>query len=497
MQETDPELAPPPRSWLNPRVLVLIIALGALVPLAFAGWRDLYSRFLETARPTVEVIDFPRGVGLTPVTVNFRVKDASSGLSEFVVSIEQRGKSKEILRATFSGDQTFERSIELSSEKSFLEEGSATLNVVARDSALWRNTTNLALPLKIDFRKPKLELVGDTSSVRQGGSGLIFYKALDESLALSGVKAGNKTFFGFPAKGIDKEFEDASLYVCLYSIDLGQSSDSPSLRLFAEDEVGNATSINLPAKVEKRTAHVLSRNLSEEFLRDTVSPVIDLNYERIKEVAKSAGKTIDYKSDRLGPERYVEQFLLYNGILREINDGEIVSKLQGGARYERYWAEFFAKQPGSIVSSFGDRLNFNIDNKKVDDLLLQGYEIALPRSERDVYAINDGFVVFSDNLGVYGRAVAIDHGLGLVSIYGNLSSALVNRGEFVPKNKAIGVIGNSGFSEFGTLIFQLRIQGVPVNAAEWWDSIWYNENISAKIDHVKQIYGIPIYKPLP
>ena len=41
---------------------------------------------------------------------------------------------------------------------------------------------------------------------------------------------------------------------------------------------------------------------------------------------------------------------------------------------------------------------------------------------------NDGKVVYADYLGIYGNCVVIDHGMGVQSLYGHLSSIEVKAG---------------------------------------------------------------------
>ncbi len=60
-----------------------------------------------------------------------------------------------------------------------------------------------------------------------------------------------------------------------------------------------------------------------------------------------------------------------------------------------------------------------------------------------ILAAADGKVVGTGNLGLlaYGRWIAIDHGNGLITLYGHLSASSVSKGESVKRGKTIGKMG--------------------------------------------------------
>lgn len=65
-----------------------------------------------------------------------------------------------------------------------------------------------------------------------------------------------------------------------------------------------------------------------------------------------------------------------------------------------------------------------------------------------LYAAADGTVLATGNLGnlAYGKWIAIDHGNGLVTLYGHLSSQGVSKGDKVKKGEKIGLMGSTGYS---------------------------------------------------
>ncbi|GGX46100.1 murein hydrolase activator EnvC family protein [Saccharospirillum salsuginis] len=88
-------------------------------------------------------------------------------------------------------------------------------------------------------------------------------------------------------------------------------------------------------------------------------------------------------------------------------------------------------------------------------------------SGAEVQAVHHGRVVFADWLNGFGLLVILDHGDGMMSLYGRNQSLLRTVGEWVNAGDVISEVGLSGgFSEPG-LYFELRRNGQPENPANW------------------------------
>jgi murein DD-endopeptidase MepM/ murein hydrolase activator NlpD len=79
------------------------------------------------------------------------------------------------------------------------------------------------------------------------------------------------------------------------------------------------------------------------------------------------------------------------------------------------------------------------------------------------YAASAGTVILCRWNGGFGYNVQIDHGNGVVSIYGHSSKLLCHEGEHVNAGDLIGLVGDTGDSTGDHLHFQIDINGTPVD----------------------------------
>ncbi|WP_378950461.1 murein hydrolase activator EnvC family protein [Pelosinus sp. sgz500959] len=80
-----------------------------------------------------------------------------------------------------------------------------------------------------------------------------------------------------------------------------------------------------------------------------------------------------------------------------------------------------------------------------------------------VRAADGGVVIFADWMGGYGKAVIIEHGNGISTLYGHNSELLVSEGQRVRKGEPISRVGSTGYSTGPHLHFEVRQGGSPVN----------------------------------
>ena len=372
-----------------------------------------------------------------------------------------------------------------------MAEGLAYLEVKAFDRSFWSNVAEASLQFKVDYRKPRVEVLSTQHNARIGGSQLVLYKAFDEDLAVSGIKVGNHTFLGFPATALDKDLNEGSLFAAIYGLPLEMDPRDVPVKVFAEDRVGNAVSATFYNKVSTRTRREQTVNVDDQFIREKVRSLADNYRSRLQgQGEKPASGPPD------GMESLAADFKIVNEKLRAINDGEVVSVLTKNLRNEGFWKEPFFRQIANATTSFSDLVNFQYDGALLGSAVSKGEDLSLGREPSDVLATNGGIVVLSEDVGIYGWTVAIDHGLGVSSVYSYLDRASVNVGEEVARGQPIGTTGNSGFGRRLTMHFEIRVQGVPVDPREWWEASWFQAHILGKVNDLKRSLGIPVYTPI-
>jgi len=91
---------------------------------------------------------------------------------------------------------------------------------------------------------------------------------------------------------------------------------------------------------------------------------------------------------------------------------------------------------------------------------------------------NKGVVVFAGPLTIYGNTVIVDHGLGLMTLYGHLSSIDVKAGDAVTKGQELGRSGSTGLAIGDHLHYEVLVHGISVTPLEWWDAKWIRDRIS-------------------
>jgi septal ring factor EnvC (AmiA/AmiB activator) len=95
-----------------------------------------------------------------------------------------------------------------------------------------------------------------------------------------------------------------------------------------------------------------------------------------------------------------------------------------------------------------------------------GLVIAAPAGT-PVRAVLPGRVAFADYLRGYGFLIIVDHGRGLMSLYGQNQNLLKKAGDMVGGNEVIASVGDSGGNDVDGLYFEVRVHGKPVDPAGW------------------------------
>ncbi|MGI9584551.1 MAG: peptidoglycan DD-metalloendopeptidase family protein [Acidimicrobiia bacterium] len=118
--------------------------------------------------------------------------------------------------------------------------------------------------------------------------------------------------------------------------------------------------------------------------------------------------------------------------------------------------------PGAVSSGFGTRIHPITGKVRMHNGLDMNGAQGSP-----IVAADGGTVILAAVKGGYGNTVMIDHGGGMVTLYAHQSSMAVSNGAKVSRGQVIGYVGSTGQSTGPHLHFEVRINGAPVNPANY------------------------------
>src|ERR1017187_1811798 len=428
----------------------LIVVIGLL-----GGGYYLAPRF-EREAPQIKLPDADV-LGLAPTEIvvtdrGARLKSVSATLSA--------GGSEHTLASEEDAQPLTEKKITvaLSSKLAGVKEGPAVLRVVARDASLWNyfhgNETVIQKNLTIDVTPPSIELVADDRYVNFGGVGVIVYKASADT-ATSGVRIGDYFFPGF--QGQIKGHPDH--YLALFAHPYNAPADAKAV-LVATDKAGNTREMPLVYELKNVKYKKSTIAISDNFLQK-ITPLLN-------DVGARQGSPKDV-------------FLRINKGLRKENEDKIAA-ITKKATPTMLWRGAFSQLSNSKVeANFADERTYTYNNESIDTAYHLGYDLSVTK-HYPVEAANSGAVAFVGDLGIYGNAVILDHGLGLFTLYGHLSSIDVKVGDPIKQRQIIGKTGETGLAAGDHLHYGVYLHGVAVLPVEWWDQKWINDNIEPKLE---------------
>lgn len=156
-----------------------------------------------------------------------------------------------------------------------------------------------------------------------------------------------------------------------------------------------------------------------------------------------------------------EQYDKLNKLAKDI-ESEIVKRQRVDGPYSGGVMSWPVPGHTRISSPYGYRIHPVFKTKK----LHTGIDIPASRGT-NVIAAADGTVIYSGSLGGYGKVIMIDHGGGIVTLYGHNSSLVVSEGTEVKKGDTIAKIGSTGISTGPHCHFEVRKNGSYVDPIPW------------------------------
>lgn len=442
-------------------MILFLIVIGV-------GWK-VFSK----QAPTIQLKGPLKGIGQS-TPIQFEVSDPQHRIRSVKVEILQGDHTFQIpyTEATFgegppSGWKFWAKAKENSMSVSAvvgrkqlpeLQEGRATLHIAATNDSWGRffrgGKSELSVGLPVRFTPPQVDVLTSQHYVNQGGSELVVFK-VSPGTTESGVQVGNYFFPSWPVKDSLPETR-----LCLFAYPYEVDPKTPA-RLVARDDAGNETVANFSYRVFPRNFRSDSINVTDDFMARVVPPILSQTPE-----LQDQGSVL-------------KNFLEVNGGLRE-RDARLLVDFSKKTASKFLWSQPFLELPSKVEASFADDRTYVYDGQVVDHQVHLGFDLAVT-AHTPVAAANDGTVVHAAYFGIYGNAVILDHGCGLQTLYGHLSSIQVKPGETVKRGQVIGLSGQTGLAGGDHLHFSVLLDGIPVNPVEWWDPHWIHDRIEAKL----------------
>lgn len=430
--------------------LFLIVAVSALV-----------YHFLEWEKPQVKIEEAFDMIGQKK-NVSIKVGDARSGVSRITVTLTQKDHTYDVAAFDIPEEGVFEKDItvSVSPRKLKMANGPAVFQVKATDHSPLRNTIVIQRNVTIDTVPLNTSLLTMAHNVNPGGTCFAAY-TVSKPVLKSGVVCGDMFFPGYP----ETTAQGKTYYVCYFAVPIDVSS-ATIMNVVAGDKAGNQSVI--PISFYIRPAHT--------FRADKLSVSANFITKKMSEFMQ------DYPD--LEGKRAEEAFTLINVTIRKQNEKAIQSICLKTTAKQLWQDEFLMMRNGATKALFGDKRTYELDGKVVGDSTHMGIDVA-STEHAPIEAFNSGTILFMGRMGIYGNAVIIDHGQGITSLYGHLSSIQVTEGQQVQKGQVIANSGATGWAGGDHLHFSMLVNGVFVNPIEWWDAHWIQDNVRLKLEDVQ------------
>jgi murein DD-endopeptidase MepM/ murein hydrolase activator NlpD len=452
------------------RYLVGLVLLAALI----AGGLFVYAGRLPG--PAIKIVKPVKYVGQTTTVEVTLTAPGAKYAGGFQIAFEQNGKRTPL--ASFDKPATAEIKQDgpdrVRVTRTFgrdavpdLKSGPARIVVTAERPVLFgmrKAHSTASQDVQVRLERPTIAVISTKHYINLGGSEMVVYRATPADVE-SGVQVGDLKYPGYPAGGARLEgvhITDPAVKIAFIALRYDQDVNTPMFA-YAQDEAGNSARADFERLTFPKPFKKSRIELNDAFLNRVVPAILATTTE-----VNPQGTTI-------------EKFLVLNGDLRRRNAEKIASFAAQSAP-EILWggAVFHPFTNTAVESAFADQRTYVYDGKEVDRQTHLGFDLARVVNS-PIVAANRGKVLYAAPLGIYGNCVILDHGMGVQSLYGHLSSIAVQPGQMVEKEQEIGKSGMTGLAGGDHLHFTMLVNGQMVNPVEWWDGHWIQDRILRKL----------------
>ena len=446
------------------RAGIFLATILAIIMLAVL-WKAL-----QNQGPIIMITNAPNGLGQS-TQLQIETRDSKHSVRRIYLQLFQNGRQVYQVGAGWSAPPSRWWTIRSRPESTTtwnvplnrrlipeLAEGRATLEITATNDSWGRffrgGQSRITLTLPVRFTPPQIAVLTTQHYINQGGCDMVVFHVTPGTVE-SGVEVGRYFFTSFPLKA---SMPETRLALFAYPWDLDPATPA---QVVARDDAGNRAVASFNYRVFPKKFHTDTIKLDDAYIQRVVPPIMS--------------QTPDL-DDQGSP---IKNFLEVNGHLRQIDSDKLI-ELSKRTSPTFLWHQPFIRLASKTEAFFADSRTYTYNGQVVDHQTHLGFDLA-GVEHMPVLASNDGVVVMAQFFGIFGNAVLIDHGCGIQSLYGHMSSLAVKPGETVKRGGQIGVSGTTGLAGGDHLHFTVLLDGIPVSPTEWWDPHWIHDRIQAKL----------------
>jgi len=446
------------------RFLVFLVVLAVLVGGGAWFWAG------RSAGPTVTIRQPGKFVGQNS-SLELMAEAPEGKFTSIDVTVEQSGKTFPV----FTLDQPQGDIRQESAERLYvmrpvgkkaipdLQSGPARIVITASRPVLFglrhvSSTTTHDVTVRLE--PPQVSVLSTFHYINHGGSEFVVYRATPADVE-SGVRVGNVEYAGYPATAVGIT-SDQALRVAFFGLLFDQDLNT-DFNVFARDPAGNEALAALDHQVFPKPYSKSRIEIDDRFIGRVV-PAIASNSPQ----------------EKIPTDDLLAGFLKINGELRQKNNQYLMELAKKSEPKMLFTGPFQQLGNSQVEARFADTRTYVYKGKEVDRQVHLGFDLAVTANVPIVSA-EAGTVVHASDLGIYGNCVVVDHGLGVQSLYGHLSSIGVKVGDRVEKGGELGRSGMTGLAGGDHLHFTMLVGGQQVTPVDWWSKQWFEDRVHRKI----------------
>jgi murein DD-endopeptidase MepM/ murein hydrolase activator NlpD len=446
------------------KFLAFLVVLAVLVAGVAWFWAG------RSAGPTITIRQ-PGGFVGQNSSLEMVVEAPEGRFTSIDATVEQAGRTFSVFTLNQPGGDIKQESAERLyvmrpvGKKALPELQSGPARIVVRASrpvlyGLRDVSSTMTHDVTVRLEPPQVSVLSTFHYVNHGGSEFVVYRATPADV-VSGVRVGTIEYPGFPATAVGIT-SDPALRVAFFALLFDQDLNT-DFQVFARDPADNEARAALDHQVFPKPYAKSRIEIDDRFIGRVV-PAIATHSPQ----------------EQISTDDLLSGFLTINGDLRRKNNQYLTDLAKKSAPEMLFKGAFQQLGNSQVEARFADTRTYVYKGKEIDRQVHLGFDLAVTANV-PVVAGERGTIVHASDLGIYGNCVVIDHGLGVQSLYGHLSSIGVKVGDKVEKGAELGRSGMTGLAGGDHLHFTMLVGGQQVTPVDWWSPKWFEDRVHRKI----------------